>query len=136
MDVNSVFGGDTLKSADLQGREIKVTIASVEVKAFDQQGGGNKLLIKFVGAKKAFLCNRTNAKRITLLYGPETSMWVGKQIGLAAEMVDFKGDAVMGIRVRPPAQSAGPATTQQPAQTPPPRDPDPMPDSFGDEIPF
>src|ERR1700722_8109975 len=63
-DINEVFGGETLKAADLQGREFTLAIASVQAKQFDK---GNKLVIKFVGAKKALIANRTNGKRIAML---------------------------------------------------------------------
>jgi len=49
VDVNTIYTSDTLKAADLQGREHTVTIASVESKEFDN---GIKLVLKFVGAKK------------------------------------------------------------------------------------
>ena len=140
-DINEVFGGETLKAADLQGREFTLAIASVQAKQFDK---GNKLVIKFVGAKKALIANRTNGKRIAMLYGNNTDMWVGRQVTLYAEMVDFKGEPTWAIRVKqPPQASAMPA--QQPPQfqqgQPQPVyvDPDPMPPldhDMNDKIPF
>jgi len=106
MDINQVFGGDSLKAADLQGREVTVTIASCEVKKFDN---GDRLVIRFAGKKKALICNKTNAKRIALLHGTETAAWIGKQIGLHAEMVDFKGEAQMAVRVKAPTAPTAPA---------------------------
>ena len=76
-DINEVFGGETLKAADLQGREFTLAIATVQAKEFDK---GNKLVIKFVGAKKALIANRTNSKRIAMLYGNNTDLWVGRQV--------------------------------------------------------
>ena len=55
MDVNSVFGGDSLKAADLQGQEVPVVIASVEMKKFDN---GNKLVLRFQGKQKCLICNK------------------------------------------------------------------------------
>lgn len=118
-DVNEVFGGETIKSADLQGREFTLTIASVQTKEFEK---GNKLVIKFVGAKKALIGNRTNSKRIALMYGNNTDLWVGKQITLYAEMVEFKGESTWGVRVKPPVVAQQPVAPQ-PAYV----DPDPMP---------
>lgn len=99
MDLNSVFGGDTLKAADLQGGEPTVVIANVEMKKFDN---GNKLIIKFQGKKKALVCNKTNAKRIGMLHGNNTDLWVGKEIMLCVDWVDFQGSTVEAIRVKPP----------------------------------
>jgi hypothetical protein len=83
VDVNTIYTSDTLKAADLQGREHTVTIASVESKEFDN---GIKLVLKFVGAKKSFVCNRTNGKRIAFMHGDETNGWINKKIVLAPEM--------------------------------------------------
>src|ERR1700679_2357072 len=143
MDVNQVFGGDAMKAADLNGQEFTLTIVSVEEKKFDK--GGNKLAIRFAGAKKSFICNKTNSKRIAMLYGSETGHWPGKTIVLYPEMVDYQGEPVWAIRVKPPASFA--AQPQRPAPirpTPMPApivDVDPMPDqTMGDigrdEIPF
>jgi hypothetical protein len=97
MDLNSVFGGDTLKAADLQGTEPTVTIAAVEAKKFDN---GNKLILKFVGKKKALVANKTNSKRIAMMYGNDTDDWVGKPITLYVDIVDFQGEPTEAIRVR------------------------------------
>jgi hypothetical protein len=147
-DVNDVFGGETIKAADLmtkdvppQAREFTLAIGSVQAKEFDK---GNKLVIKFVGAKKALIANRTNAKRIALLYGNNTDFWVGRRITLYPEMVDFKGEPTWAVRVKaPPAEQQMPVAAQQPA--PPQVQPhpqyidDPMPpldrNSSGD-VPF
>lgn len=119
MELSSVFGGDTLKAADLpNGVEPTVTIASVEQKKFDN---GNKLLIKFVGKKKALVCNKTNAKRIAMNHGSNTDQWVGKQITLYVDIVDFQGEPTEAIRVRPSRQT--PAQQVRPA------------DDFADRVP-
>jgi len=97
MDLNSVFGGDTLKAADLQGTEPTVTIAAVEAKKFDN---GNKLILKFIGKKKALVANKTNSKRIAMMYGNDTDGWVGKPITLYVDIVDFQGEPTEAIRVR------------------------------------
>lgn len=97
MELSNVFGGDTLKAADLQGREPTVVIATVEMKKFDN---GNKLVIKFQGAKKALVANKTNSKRIGMMYGTNTDNWTGKPITLYVDVVDFQGEPTEAIRVR------------------------------------
>jgi hypothetical protein len=97
MELSSVFGGDTLKAADLQGYEANVVIASVEQKKFDN---GNKLILKFIGKKKALVCNKTNAKRIAMMHGTNTDAWTGKPITLYVDIVDFQGEPTEAIRVR------------------------------------
>lgn len=97
MELSNVFGGDTLKAVDIQGREPTVVIASVEMKKFDN---GNKLVIKFQGAKKALVANKTNSKRIGMMYGTNTDNWIGKPITLYVDVVDFQGEPTEAIRVR------------------------------------
>lgn len=98
MELSSIFGGDTLKAADLQGTEPVVTIASVEMKKFDN---GNKLIVKFVGKTKSLVANKTNSKRIAMAHGSNTDGWIGKQIQLYIDIVDFQGEPTEAIRVRP-----------------------------------
>lgn len=97
MEIGQVFGGSTLKASDLQGAEPTVTIESVEMKKFDN---GNKLVIAFTGKEKTLVCNKTNANRIAHAYGTNTDGWIGKQITLYTDMVDFQGSVVEAIRVR------------------------------------
>src|SRR6185437_11567590 len=97
MDVNTVFSGDSLKAADLQGHEIPVIIANVTMKKFDN---GNKLVLTFEGKKKTLVCNKTNAKRIASMYGANTDLWIGNEITLYTDQVEFQGDLVDAIRVK------------------------------------
>lgn len=111
MELSAVFGGDSLKAADLNGAEPTVTIATVDVKEFDKK---RKLVITFVGKKKCLVANKTNANRIAFAHGTNTDNWIGKKIQLYTDLVDFQGNTVEAIRVRPiKAQVA--ATPKQPA---------------------
>ena len=97
MDINAIFSGNSLKAADLQGAEPTVTIETVEAKQFDD---GNKLVIKFAGKEKTFVCNKTNANRIASAYGNNTDGWLGQKITLYTDQVDFQGKLVDAIRVK------------------------------------
>jgi hypothetical protein len=63
--------------------------------------------------------NKTNAKKITEVYGDDTEDWVDGQISLFSTMVEFQGDTVAALRVRhvPAKQNNGPA--QAPIQEEP-----------------
>ena len=106
MDIGTVFSGDSLKAADLQGKEPTVVVSHVQMKEFDD---GNKLVLSFEGKKKTLVCNKTNANRIAFMYGNETNAWIGKPITLYEEMVDFQGKLTPAIRVRAIRQPAAPA---------------------------
>lgn len=123
MDVNQVFSGDSLKAADLQGREIPVIISNVAMKKFDN---GNKLVLHFEGKKKTLVCNKTNAKRISSMYGANTDLWVGNEITLFTDQVEFQGDLVDAIRVK--------VVKKQQPQTSPQRQA--ASDDMDDTIPF
>jgi hypothetical protein len=113
-DINDIFQSDTLKASDLQKRSHILCIASVEPKQFND---GPKLILKFQNAKKAMVCNKTNAKRIAFAHGSDYTLWIGKEIELYPDLVqDHKGEIVEAIRVRPPtiaATSAQPVLQQQ-----------------------
>lgn len=129
MELSSVYGGDSLKAADLQGAEPVVTIATVTVKEFDK---GRKLVVTFVGKKKALICNKTNANRIAFVHGTNTDNWIGKKIQLYTDLVDFQGKATEAIRVRPVKQGAAARTTPAPAPAPSEDDDAPFDDSVAD----
>lgn len=109
-NINDVFSGTYLTARDLNGAEPVVTIESVELKELKD---GKKLDIGFVGKQKHLLANKTNSKRIAYMFGDETDVWIGKKVQLYTEMVDFQGNVVEAIRVRP-AKSTPVAAPQKP----------------------
>lgn len=133
MELSSVFGGDSLKAADLQGHEPTVIISGVEMKKFDN---GKKLVITFEGKKKALICNKTNANRIAYAFGTNTDNWIGQEVTLFTDLVDFQGKAVEAIRVRAkkPAAASPAAARQSSAEMRPSAPPDF--EGEGDAIPF
>lgn len=98
MDYEVLFPGRFLKGADLAGKETTATIKSIVGEEID---GKVKAIIAFEGAKKQFVCNRTNAEAIRLILGRETNAWIGKRITLAGvTMKDPFGDGeVCALRV-------------------------------------
>lgn len=100
MKLNQAFPSNYLKADDLGGKNVTVTIESVELA---ELGQGNdkesKLLISFVSKEKKLVCNKTNAGTIAGLYGQETDDWAGKKITIGPREVEFQGKMVMAIRV-------------------------------------
>jgi hypothetical protein len=128
MKLSEIFSGNYLKSEDLQGRTVPVTISKVELKEFDD---GKKLVIHFEGKDKVLVCNRTNASIIEdNLRTDETDRWIGKQICLTVKKVEFQGKLVPAIRVL--------LQDTAPVQAPPTTAPAPAPpvELGGDEVPF
>ena len=58
MRMGEVFGGEHLKSADLQGRRVVVTIERVSMVKYED---GAKPVLHFVGKDKGLVLNKTNA---------------------------------------------------------------------------
>jgi F0F1-type ATP synthase alpha subunit len=100
MKLNEVFPSNYIKSEDLQGRDVPVTISQATM---EKLGDDTKLVLHFQGKTKGMVCNKTNANRIAYLYGDDTDAWEGKEIVLTSEFVEFQGRTVKGLRVKPPS---------------------------------
>ena len=97
MLISEAFPSKYLKAADLNGRELKVTIDHVEMRDIF---GVQKLVISFRDNKQAFVCNKTNATTIAGDAGDDTENWPGLEIILYPTMVNFQGKIVSAIRVK------------------------------------
>lgn len=101
-DYETLFPGRFLKSADLAARDATVTIKAVVGEEID---GKDKVVISFEGTKKQWVCNRTGAEALKLMFGRETNGWLGKKVTLYRMMMKdpFGGDdapEIGAIRVR------------------------------------
>ncbi len=142
MNINGAFPSNYLKAADLQGREVLVMMAKVEM---EDIGGDHKPVLYFRGKEKGMVLNKTNANNISMVYGQETEAWEGKEIVLYPAWVDFQGRSVEAIRVRPPsnrtvaqhriATAAQSPNGGEPRPAPPPPS-DPRAHALDDDIPF
>ena len=64
-----------------------------------------RLVVTFLKAKKPWICNRTNADRISEIHGPFIEDWHGKEITLEVKPVRAFGKITDAIRVRPKTAS-------------------------------
>lgn len=77
----------------------------------------NKLLVRFVGKRKAWVCGPVSRKVIKSLYGRYMEHWVGKRITLYVDPDVMMGrDRTGGIRVRPTVPRG--ETTSDPLDNP------------------
>jgi hypothetical protein len=111
MELDDVYQSNSIKATDLKGLEHTVVIETVTKKEFDN---GSKLILTFQGRKKSLVCNRTNAKRIAFTHGTNTDHWIGREIILYPEVVDFKGEPTLAVRVK--ARIMGRAPTPEPVR--------------------
>ena len=143
MKLTEVFPSNFIKAEDLQGRDVTVIISNAQI---EKLGNDNKLVMYFKGKDKGLVCNKTNAGRISYLYGDDTDDWIGKPIVLTSEFVEFQGKSVKAIRVKPPSMTSSPQANPTAApqrqttnpvrqQAPQQSVPSGLPD-LDDEIPF
>jgi hypothetical protein len=126
VDINSAFPSKYLSAeGDIpEGRDLNLTISDVKMERVGQgRDAEDKPVVYFDEVKKGLTLNVTNKNTIIGLYGKETDDWIGKRIALFATEVEFKGEQVLGIRVRIKAPKAKPVPVG-----PPPADDDDMPD--------
>lgn len=156
MDINTAFPSKYLRSDDLQGRSVRVTIDHVVIEPMND--GTSKPIIYFRGKEKGMVLNRTNATAISEDFGSNTDMWPGQILELFSMKVSFQGQMKDGLRCRavfPPRsqQATAPARPIGPpqphasapiAQHQPPRQefapvdsfPNENSNDFNDDIPF
>jgi len=107
MNINETFPSKYLKSHDLKGQAVPVTIEGVSV---EELGEGDekttKPVLYFQGKEKGLALNKTNAKMIAESYGDETDDWAGKPLEVYPDKTPFRGEIVDCIRVRVPAPVA------------------------------
>ena len=99
MKMSEEFPSKFLKAADLQGREVRVTMQNVER---EKIGDDFKPVLYFKGKDKGVVLNKTNAGTISDSYGDDTEDWFDQPLILFSVMVDFQGKVGPAIRCRVP----------------------------------
>jgi len=97
MRIDQLYPSRYLRYADLDNRPLRVTISGI---AREDVFGEPKVILSFADGKQLIL-NKTNARSIARILGDETHTWDGHDIMLVPAQVDFKGDIVDAIRVKP-----------------------------------
>ena len=100
MRIDAAYPSKYLKTADLGGRSVRVTIDRFEIE--EVVDGDRKPCLYFAGKDKGIVLNRTNADMICSAYGEETDNWLGQVIELYPDKTRFQGKMVDCIRVRVP----------------------------------
>lgn len=121
MDYRLLYPTDYIGAADLIGQDRVLTIREIVKEDVQTKDGKpeKKAVVYFKElAEKAqkerskerkMVLNKTNAKTIAKLYGPEVESWVGKRVTLYPTTAQAFGETVDCIRIRPSV----PAPTQE-----------------------
>ena len=140
MKLDDMYPSKWLRSSDLQGRAVTVTIASVDMEVLKDDHGRDehKPAISFQGREKRMILNKTNAQMLASALGDDTDGWIGKPITLFVMKVQGPSGIVDGLRVRVDNPPAIRRTAPQPAPEPERQhQPAPLvPDDLDDDIPF
>lgn len=129
MRENELFSGTNMKADDLlvdgNPTEPVLTINGIETVEF---GGEKKRKIYFKETEKALVLNKTNWKAIMKMarLDDQDEDFPGTRIQLFRKYVEYQGDTVAAIRVRPPEgweewEKSG-TKTKAPAPKAPPTD--------------
>ena len=111
MKLDDLFPSRYLKAADLQGREVPVTISHVAAEQMQAQSGPEtKGVVNFRGHSKVLVLNQVNAMTIAEAYGDETDNWGNKPLVLYPTRTQFGAKMVDCIRIKIPGQPAPPET--------------------------
>ena len=97
---DELFPSKYIKHSDLNGQELTVTIAGLDIEevGMDKE---SKPVLSFKKAKKGLVLNMTNYDAIAEAYGEETDNWPGKKIVLYGDKARFGGKIVDCVRVKP-----------------------------------
>jgi hypothetical protein len=108
-----------LQSFELDGRDLTLTITRIggEVIEGEQNRKARKPVVYFKEWKdgRGLVLNKTNAKTLIALYGPDYREWIGKRCTLFPTTTKMAGEEVDCIRIRKQRPSA-PAATQRSAK--------------------
>lgn len=112
MNFDDLFPSKFLKADDCMTNKVMIiqSITQEEVGADKEI----KPILRFVGENRGLVLNRVNGSMLQMLHGNSVDAWVGKQIELYRDLVQFGGKTVPAIRLRQPP----PAPQQQAAVAP------------------
>ena len=103
MKMSQAFPSKYLKAADLNGREVTVTIEDCHM---EKLGEDTRPVLYFRGKDKGLVLNKTNAGMIADSYGDDSDNWSGQPIIIYPDKTLFQGQMTPCLRVRVPAVAA------------------------------
>jgi hypothetical protein len=118
MDIRLLFPNQYLAAADLQGKDVTLTVSRIaKEKLRTEKGEEVKPVVYFVEMErrhdadpdkenKRLVLNKTCARAIAATHGSETDAWIGKKIVLYPTTCLAFGKTVDCIRVRADAAPA------------------------------
>jgi hypothetical protein len=89
VDMTKYAGSESkyLKAADLQGKQVKVTISGVSLLEFEDDNGtkSTKPALSMLNKEKQVVCNATAISELIQAFGANSDAWIGKEIRLSTK---------------------------------------------------
>lgn len=97
------FESNFIAATDFGGAEPTVEIESVTLEQLEDDRGQvrNRLVARFVGKKRGWVINKTNAIVLSKLFkSDDTDGWIGHKVTLTSAKVYMAGAETTGIRIK------------------------------------
>jgi hypothetical protein len=129
-DFDAMYGSKYFSVPDLKGQRPRRTIGKVEVAELKEKDGSTKRkrILYLEGEDKPLVLNKTNAVKLAMAFGKESSEWINARVELYSEMTSLGKE---GVRLTPLRTVTKAAPAQPIAPKPPVVDPD-----LNDEVPY
>lgn len=104
-----LVNNDYIGAYALDGQDLTLTIGKVAKEIVTGSSGRKEecTVIHWREDQLPMICNRTNAKTISKLYGPYVEDWAGNCITLFPTTTRFGGETVECLRIRPQKPARG-----------------------------
>ena len=111
MKISDIFHGDSLRAADLKGKDVTVTIDGWAIKEFESDGRPDKKVeLRFLETDRTLVLNKTNAGSIVDFLGEDDlDAWKGASITMYPTQTDYAGKRVDCIRIKAAFREETPA---------------------------
>jgi hypothetical protein len=87
VDWDELYPGRFIKAADLKGKNVTLTIASVDLEELEGDKGKQiKGVVGFERTEKQLALNKTNGICLKEMFGKKVQGWVGKKVTLMPSM--------------------------------------------------
>jgi hypothetical protein len=106
-----------MKAADLNSENPVYTVTDTNLEIIGEKNE-NKCVISFLETTKELVLNATNWSNLEKIYGTDPNGWIGKRIELFSTWVDFRGQSVEAVRIKPEIPTREPAPPPQPETIP------------------
>lgn len=118
MNAKQFFESRWLSGADLGDKTWSLTIERVDMETVRNKKNQEerKLAVKFTGARKPLLLNKTNGRLLLGALGAETDAWIGAVCTVRPENIEAFGSPTVAVRIQAAKRPDKPPTPAENAK--------------------